>query len=336
MAGGTASDGGWQPGPRAAGTGPADTPRSTDEARAALPAALARAVDDFARHLSLERNRSAHTVRAYTGDVVGFLDHVARLGGRSERDIDLAVLRGWLAVQRSRGVARSTMARRSAALRTFCAWAHRTGRSDSDPGQLLAAPKAHRTLPAVLRTDEADLLMDAGAGDDTGPVGLRDRLAVELLYAAGIRVSELVGLDVDDVDRSRRVLRVLGKGNKQRVVPYGLPAERALDDWLRLGRPELVVEGSGPALLLGARGGRIDARTVRRVVHQRVAAVPGAPDLGPHGLRHTAATHLLEGGADLRTVQELLGHANLSTTQLYTHVSVERLRRTYQQAHPRA
>jgi integrase/recombinase XerC len=168
------------------------------------------------------------------------------------------------------------------------------------------------------------------------PEALRDRLVAELLYATGVRVSELAGLDVDDVDRHRRVLRVLGKGAKERTVPYGLAADRALDDWLARGRPALAAAGSGPALLLGVRGGRIDPRTVRRVVHQLAAAVPGAPDVGPHGLRHSAATHLLEGGADLRSVQEVLGHANLSTTQIYTHVSVERLRRTYQQAHPRA
>jgi integrase/recombinase XerC len=165
---------------------------------------------------------------------------------------------------------------------------------------------------------------------------MRDRLVVELLYAAGLRVSELVGLDVDDVDRQRRVVRVLGKGSKERTVPYGVPAETALHDWLTRGRPALVRPGSGPALLLGARGGRIDPRTVRAVVHRRVATVPGAPAIGPHGLRHSTATHLLEGGADLRTVQELLGHASLATTQIYTHVSVERLRRTFEQAHPRA
>jgi integrase/recombinase XerC len=159
---------------------------------------------------------------------------------------------------------------------------------------------------------------------------------MELLYATGIRVSELVGLDLEDIDRSRRVIRVLGKGNKQRTVPYGLAAERALDAWLNLGRAELVTETSGQALLLGTRGGRLDQRAVRDVVHRRVAMVPGAPDIGPHGLRHSAATHLLEGGADLRTVQELLGHASLATTQLYTHVSVERLRQTYADAHPRA
>jgi integrase/recombinase XerC len=305
--------------------------------RAELPPALADAVDTFERHLRLERNRSAHTVRAYLGDVIGFLDHLARLGGRSVADVDLANLRGWLAVLRSRGVSRATMARRSASLRTFSAWAHRAGLTASDPGQLLASPKTRRTLPAVLRVDEAQQLMTVELDPDVPPeIALRDRLVVELLYAAGIRVSELVGLDIDDVDRQRRVLRVLGKGAKQRTVPYGLAADRVLGDWLTRGRPALAGPAAGAALIVGVRGNRIDQRTVRTIVHRRASAVPGAPDLGPHGLRHTAATHLLEGGADLRSVQEVLGHASLSTTQIYTHVSVERLRRSYQQAHPRA
>jgi integrase/recombinase XerC len=274
-------------------------------------------------------------VRAYLGDVVGYLDHLARLGGRTPRDMELANLRGWLAILRSRGAARSTLARRSAALRTFTAWAHAHGLADHDAGQLLASPKAHRTLPHVLHAEEAAAVMTAEDGDAT-PIALRDRLVVELLYAAGLRVSELVGLDIDDVDRERRVVRVLGKGAKQRTVPYGAPAEHALNAWLTRGRPELARPGSGPALVLGARGGRIDPRTVRTVVHDRIARVPGAAQLGPHGLRHTAATHLLEGGADLRTVQELLGHASLATTQIYTHVSVERLRQAFEQAHPRA
>jgi integrase/recombinase XerC len=306
--------------------------------RAGLPAELATAVDAFERHLALERNRSPHTVRAYLGDVVGFLDHVARLGGRRVADIDLSTLRGWLGVLRTRGASRATMARRSAALRTFCAWARTAELIDSDPGQLLASPKTGRTLPSVLRADEAEQLMSASDDDADLPraVALRDRVVLELLYASGIRVSELVGLDVDDVDRRRRVLRVLGKGSKERTVPYGVPADHALEEWLVSGRPELATSASGPALVLGVRGGRIDQRTVRTIVHRRAAAVPGAPDLGPHGLRHTAATHLLEGGADLRAVQELLGHASLATTQIYTHVSVERLRSTYQRAHPRA
>lgn len=308
----------------------------TAAARAALPVALASAADDFERHLELERNRSVHTVRAYLGDVVSFLDHLRRLGGMSPADIDLAVLRGWLALQRAGGASRTTLARRAAALRTFSAWAHRSGLVGHDPGQLLASPKAHRTLPTILRTDEAEQLMSADDADAAEPVMLRDRAIVELLYATGIRVAELAGLDRDDVDRRRRVLRVLGKGAKERTVPYGIAADDVLGDWLARGRPALCTERSGSALLLGVRGARIDVRAVRTIVHRRARSLPGAADLGPHGLRHTAATHLLDGGADLRTVQELLGHANLATTQIYTHVSVERLRRTYQQAHPRA
>ncbi len=165
---------------------------------------------------------------------------------------------------------------------------------------------------------------------------MRDSALLELLYASGIRVGELVGLDVDDIDRGRRVVRVLGKGRKERTVPYGAPAAAALETWLRSGRPLLAREASGPALFLGLRGRRLDPRTVRRVVHAAMQALDGVPDLGPHGLRHSAATHLLEGGADLRSVQEMLGHASLATTQIYTHVSVERLRRAYAQAHPRA
>ena len=305
--------------------------------RAGLPSRLAEAADAFERHLALERNRSPHTVRAYLGDVVGFLDHLSRLGGRTVGDAELRHLRGWLGVLRARGASRTTLARRSAALRTFTAWAHAAGLADADVGQLLASPRPRRTLPAVLRTDEAAELMAAPEDPDTPePVVLRDRLVMELLYASGIRVAELVGLDVDDIDRRRRVLRVLGKGSKQRTVPFGVPADQALEAWLQRGRPELAGPGSGAALLLGVRGRRLDQRAVRAIVHRRAAAVAGAPDLGPHGLRHTAATHLLEGGADLRAVQELLGHASLATTQIYTHVSVERLRQSYQRAHPRA
>jgi integrase/recombinase XerC len=305
------------------------------ELRAGLPVALGSALDDFERHLLLERNRSVHTARAYVGDLIGFLDHLARLGGRSVADVDLAVMRGWLGVVRNRGASRATLARRAASLRTFSAWAHRAGLVPDDPGQQLASPKPRRTLPAVLRVDEAEQLLQAGDGD-SDPLALRDLLVLELLYATGVRVSELTGLDIDDVDRGRRVLRVLGKGGKERTVPYGLAAERAVERWLATGRSALATDASGAALLLGARGRRLDPRTVRRVVTERAEALPGVPRLGPHGLRHTAATHLLEGGADLRSVQELLGHADLATTQIYTHVSVERLRRTYQQAHPRA
>jgi integrase/recombinase XerC len=230
------------------------------------------------------------------------------------------------------------LARRATAVRVFTAWLARTGRIPTDVGASLRSPKAHQTLPPVLRQDEARELIDAAArlADDGSPVGLRDTAMLELLYATGIRVGELVALDLDDLDRSRHVARVLGKGRKERTVPYGQPAAQALDAWLSRGRPQLLVPGAGAALFLGARGRRIDQRAVRTLVHRRISDVPGAPDIGPHGLRHTAATHLLEGGADLRSVQELLGHASLATTQLYTHVSTDRLRQAYRQAHPRA
>jgi integrase/recombinase XerC len=298
-----------------------------------LPGALEDAREAFRVHLTLERDRSPHTVRAYDGDLTALLTFAASLGVVEPAELDLSVLRAWLASQRRAGVARTTLARRGSAARTFTAWAHRRGLLPTDPGALLATPKGRRTLPEVLRQDEAVQLVSF-AGDEVED--LRDRVALELLYATGVRVSELCGLDVDDVDPGRRVVRVLGKGRKERSVPYGVPAQRALDRWLAEGRPHWAGTRSGVALLLGVRGGRVDPRTVRALVHRRLAGVAGAPDLGPHGLRHSAATHLLEGGADLRSVQELLGHATLATTQIYTHVSIERLRTSYERAHPRA
>jgi integrase/recombinase XerC len=309
------------------------TPAST-EPPAALPGPLAEALQAFTRHLALERGRSPHTVRAYGGDVRALLEHAAADGIREPAELDVHALRGWLAAGRAAGVARTTLARRGSSARVFTAWAARRGLLPTDPGALLATPRGARPLPEVLRTDEADRLVEGVDGDE--PEDLRDRAVLELLYATGIRVGELCGLDVDDVDRERRVVRVLGKGGRERSVPYGTPADRALDAWLSRGRPAWATAASGPALLLGRRGGRLDPRAARTVVHRRLTGVPGAPDLGPHGLRHSAATHLLEGGADLRAVQELLGHATLATTQLYTHVSVERLRASYAQAHPRA
>jgi len=230
------------------------------------------------------------------------------------------------------------LARRTSAVKAFTAWAVRQGLLTEDPAARLQTPKTHRTLPAVLRQDQALAAMSAAkSGCQQGdPLALRDRLIAELLYATGIRVSELCGLDIDDVDTGHRVLRVLGKGDKQRTAPFGEPAADALRAWLADGRPALATTESGPALLLGARGRRLDVRQARTVVHQTVAAVDGAPDMGPHGLRHSAATHLLEGGADLRVVQELLGHSSLATTQLYTHVTVARLRAVHDRAHPRA
>ena len=303
-----------------------------------LPEGLVQVLADYARHLTAERNLAAHTVRAYLGDLTALLEHAVMLGHTDVRSLDVRTLRSWLAKQQTLGKARSTMARRATAARVFTAWAQRTGRADTDAGALLGRPKAHRTLPPALRRDEARDLLEAAAtrADDGGPVGLRDVAILELLYATGVRVGELCGIDVDDLDQERRVVRVLGKGRKERSVPYGAPAAAALRTWLRGGRPALATAASGPALFLGVRGGRIDQRAVRTMVHARLVDVPGAPDLGPHGLRHTAATHLLEGGADLRSVQELLGHASLATTQIYTHVTTDRLRQAYRQAHPRA
>ncbi|MEB3049625.1 tyrosine recombinase XerC [Mycolicibacter sp. MYC123] len=295
-------------------------------------------LEDFDEYLELERGRSEHTRRAYLGDLRSLWAFLAERGFQGVDGLSLPLLRGWLAQQAGNGAARSTLARRTSAVKTFTAWAVRRGLLDSDPGARLQLPKAHRTLPTVLRRDQAcDALNAAEVGaQQKDPLALRDRLIAELLYATAIRVSELCGLDIDEVDVSARLLRVLGKGNKQRTVPFGKPAAEALRAWLADGRPALATAESGPALLLGARGGRLDPRQARTVVHQTVAAVGGAPDMGPHGLRHTAATHLLEGGADLRIVQELLGHSSLATTQLYTHVTVARLRAVHDQAHPRA
>jgi integrase/recombinase XerC len=303
-----------------------------------VPEAMARVLGAYERHLVSERDLTPHTVRAYIGDVTSLLDHAGRLGMTRVDELDLRTLRSWLARQQTTGRSRTTIARRATSARVFTAWLARTGQVTTDAGAALGSPKRHKSLPAVLRADEAEALISAAAAlaDDGSPLGVRDVAMLELLYATGIRVGELAGLDVDDVDAERRVVRVLGKGRKERSVPYGTPAARALDRWLRSGRPALRAEGAGPALFLGARGRRIDQRAVRDLVHRRIAEVPGAPDIGPHGLRHTAATHLLEGGADLRSVQELLGHASLATTQLYTHVTTDRLRRAYRQAHPRA
>ncbi|HEV7648050.1 MAG TPA: tyrosine-type recombinase/integrase [Actinophytocola sp.] len=319
-----------------------------------LPPPVVEVVRAYERHLALERGLSAHTVRAYVGDavsVLGFLHGlpvidpgeealagVDRSQGRGVEAVDLQVLRAWLAALRTGGASRTTLARRAAAARAFTAWAHRRGHLATDPGARLASPRPHRTLPSVLRQDQAsDLLQASGSGAaQQDAVALRDHALLELLYATGVRVSELCGMDVDDVDLDRRVVVVLGKGGKERTVPFGEPAGRAVREWLTWGRPALAQPTSPPALLLGARGGRFQPASVRRIVHQALGAVPGAPVMGPHGLRHSAATHLLEGGADLRSVQELLGHATLATTQLYTHVTVERLKAIHDRAHPRS
>jgi integrase/recombinase XerC len=301
---------------------------------------MAAALAAFRRHLAAERGLSPHSVRAYLGDISALLRHATEQQGCTGLgDLDIAVLRGWLGSQHRAGQARTTIARRAAAARAFTAFAHERGWLAVDPGAQLGTPKVARHLPQVL--GQGEVLAVLGGPDPSGDevavaLALRDTAIMELLYATGIRVSELCGLDVGDLDTGRRTVRVLGKRSKERVVPVGIPAVRAVLTWATEGRPPVAGALSGPALFLGARGGRIDPRTVRRVVHARIAAAGSVPDTGPHGLRHTAATHLLEGGADLRSVQEMLGHASLATTQLYTHVSIDRLISAYRQAHPRA
>lgn len=301
--------------------------------RAELPSEFRTVLADFERFLRLERNRSEHTVHAYVGDLTLLLRYLQTQDASRLDALTLHTLRGWLAHLHTGGASRTTMARRAAAARTFTTWAFQRGLLTADAGELLVSPRPHRSIPVVLSQDEAGEVLDGLTGDD--PEQLRNRLIVELLYASGIRVAELVGLDLDDVDRGRRVLRVIGKGDKERVVPYGVPAERALQRWLDAGRPAWSTPASGTALLLGRRGARLDQRAARAVVNRATEQVAGG-GISPHGLRHSAATHLLDGGADLRAVQELLGHASLATTQLYTHVSVERLRASFNQAHPRA
>jgi integrase/recombinase XerC len=313
------------------------------DAQDPLPPPMVEALAAFERHLRAERSLSAHTVRAYLGDVSSLLEHAHRAGVLAPDGLDATHLRGWLAGQHAAGAARTTLARRGAAARTFTAFAYRRGWLAADPGPQLGTPKARRTLPHVLRQDEMRAVLDAAARHTEAiqtraqaAVALRDAAVLELLYATGIRVSELCGLTADSFDHARRTVRVRGKGNKERTVPVGVPALRAVTRWLDQGRPALATTGSGPALFLGVRGGRLDPRTARRIVHQGLREGGATRAVGPHGLRHSAATHLLEGGADLRSVQEILGHSSPATTQIYTHVSIERLKSSYRQAHPRA
>jgi len=303
-----------------------------------LPPALRQTLDAYVDHLARDRDLSAHTVRAYRGDLLDLLGHLQRLGVHDLSGLSVRSLRSWLANQQTRGRSRGTLQRRTAAVRVFGRWAVQTGRLERDPAAALRSPRRVRTLPPSLESaDAAAMLAEAltVAAEAGTPTAVRDVAMLELLYATGIRVSELCGLDLGDLDDSRQTLRVLGKGNKQRTVPYGWPAARALEAWLAV-RMEVAGPEAGEAVFVGDRGNRIDQRVVRRIVHRALRVVDGAPDLGPHGLRHAMATHLLEGGADLRSVQELLGHASLATTQIYTHVSDARLRAAFQQAHPRA
>ena len=302
-------------------------------------------VDDFVRHLSAERGLSVHTVRAYGSDARDLVEHLAGQGLVGPDDVDVRDLRGWVAASARRAGSRSSVARRVAAVRALTRWWRRTGRATADPGALLSSGRRARALPDVPGVAQAAAVLDLAeersraATDDQDARGralrLRDRLALELMYGSGLRVSEVCGLDVGDVDSPGRVVRVLGKGARERVVPVTAPAAAAAQEWSAAGRPVLARTVAGDALLVGSRGGRVDPRVLRRAVTAAGAAA-GLAGLHPHALRHAAATHLLEGGADLRDVQDTLGHGNLATTEVYTHVSSERLRSTYERAHPRA
>lgn len=294
----------------------------------------------FAAHLGTQRGLSEHTVRGYRSDIASLLGslppQVQDADTSDLASLDLLTMRTWLAELAGRGHARASIARRAAAARTFTAWAAATGRIDADPGPRLLAPRADKVIPHVLSAPEASALLRTAEEQtaDGDATAVRDWAVLELLYASGVRIGELVALDVHHLDFGERLVRVLGKGDKERMVPFGVPAARALNQWLAV-RDRLVIATTPPALFLGVRGGRLGGRQVRDVVH-RLTALAGVRDLAPHGLRHSAATHLLDGGSDLRTVQEVLGHSSLQTTQRYTHISAERLRSAFHQAHPRA
>ena len=293
----------------------------------------------FACHLQVERSLSAHTIRAYLGDLESLIEHLEAIGVPDISHLQLIHLRSWLANQQVKGGARTTLSRRAVSVRLFTKWAVKNNYLEKDVAATLATPKGHRTLPEVLEIADAKVAMDSlatRAAEEETPISLRDVAMVEMLYASGARVAELCGLDLSDIDYDRQTIRVLGKGNKERTIPLGNPAMRALSIYLSDARDALKNAQSANAVFLGVRGKRIDQRTVRTVVYNALQAIEGIERMGPHALRHSAATHLLEGGADLRTVQEILGHASLATTQIYTHVSTERLQKAFKQAHPRA
>ncbi|WP_151528528.1 MULTISPECIES: tyrosine recombinase XerC [Corynebacterium] len=285
------------------------------------------ALDDYCDHLSYVGDRSPATVRGYRSDLVGYLSRL-----RTWSDFSLSTMRLWLAEALEQGLSRASMARRTAALRSFSTWAYKAGYISTDVGHKLHTPKPGRHLPTVASVAQAEELL-SDLPTDT-PVQLRDRALLELLYASGMRVAELCALDRENLDIPAGKATVTGKGNKQRVVPFGAPARRALREWLERGRPQLA-QSKETALFVGVRGRRIDQRQVRRVV-EALTLEAGLAPLSPHEIRHSAATHMLDGGADLREVQELLGHASLQTTQIYTHVSTARLHEAFRHAHPRA
>jgi len=303
------------------------------------PVDLQRTVDDFASYLAADRGFSEHTVRSYRSDLTQLVAFAEERGATGPEDLDLELLRDWLWRSSQDGLAKSTLARRAASARSLSSWLARTKATSTDAAARLKAPKSDHHLPRVLSRENMDaILASLSTRAETGDaVALRDLAIVELLYASALRVSELTGLSLGDLDLGRLTVRVMGKGAKERVVPFGVPARRAIVAWLDDGRPALAPRTTAQEpLFVGARGNRLVSRTVYELVSRLLESVPGSGPAGPHTFRHTAATHLLDGGADLRAVQEMLGHASLGTTQLYTHVSTERLKESYRVAHPRA
>lgn len=278
------------------------------------------------------RNVSKHTAKAYGSDASELIDF---LEAGSGRDLNLEALRDWLWLMSQAGAAKATLARKTSAVRAFTAWLAERGVIETDFGLRLRTPKLGRPLPKVASEGSLEDVFARLKPRAHSAQGQQELLIFELLYATGMRVGELAALDIEDFDFSRRLVRVTGKGNKQRMLPFGAPAAETLDLWLREGRREFEVETSGRALLISSRGRRLGVRQIYAVVAQELERTPTGRS-GPHTLRHSAATHLLDHGADLRAVQEILGHASLATTQIYTHVSIERLRDGYRRAHPRA
>jgi len=278
-----------------------------------------------------------NTVKAYETDVLDLAAYLSKFEVIQVSQVELDQVRDWLFAADQSGLAKSTLARKSAAIRSFSAWLKKNDFVEVDFAQRLKSPKSTRSLPKVVSRETLAEIFETLSSNANleNPNAMRDLLAVEILYASGCRVSELVGLNLEDVDYARNILRVMGKGSKQRMVPFGVPAREALDAWVRHGRSQFLNDKSGQALLINSRGQRLGVRQVYALVASLTDGTPTGAT-GPHALRHSAATHLLDGGADLRAVQELLGHASLGTTQIYTHVSVERLRDGYQKAHPRA
>jgi integrase/recombinase XerC len=295
-------------------------------------------VGKYLDHRQATRALAGASLQAYSADLSAFADFAEREGAPEAVAVDRELARAWVWEQAEAGMATTTLQRRISSLRGFTSWAHQKDLLPTDPAATLRPPKSPRKLPRVLtqqQASEALALLHQRAGADDS-VALRDWAIVELLYSSALRVGEVCGASLGDVDTHNETVTVIGKGNKQRVVPVGRPALTAIARYVERGRPALAGESSGDALFLGSRGGRINPRTVYGLVSRLLGPYPGAGPRGAHTLRHTAATHLLDNGADLRSVQELLGHASIGTTELYTHVSIERLREAYRLAHPRA